>query len=777
MHRSGACLASLLILLAPTHAGPEGTVRDDPLERVAQALDQGRHWYATRLLRDLDGRDRGSPEATLLAARAEAGRGAWEAVARRLQGVAWLDSVGYGEGQALLARARLETGRYEPAAASYRTFLGYSIERLPRTLAEIGLARALEQLGQATEAAAAWARAAEYAPALEPWSAIRAAEALAAQGDTAAVRRLLDRAGDVPLYRRTLARVTGHERAGDRAGALHILLDAADAPDVGNRAADLRTRAARLQLEEADTAAARQTLRAAVRLTPRSALAAAELLSGLPGLSASDHLRLAQAFEKSGAPSQAAQEYQLYLKAVSVSTSERQRLQLKIGELLLNGGAYFAAIDELERLVASEPAPSLQAQAEYLIARATYRRGWRREGRARLREIADRYPGTTSASRALSLLGDLYESAGDVAEARAISEQLVSRYATSQAGRSARFRLGILDFMSGDFASARNHFDRLRRSERRGELQARAAYWAARARLAEAGAQRVAEADRLFRAAHASDPFGYYGLLAAERAGIDPWANLPAGPEPQPIDLETTRKFELIKLLRQAGLAEEAMTVLESILASRPRRPEALLGLSVALAERGFGEQAVRLGWSAHAQLQGHWSTSVLRAIYPLAYREIIFAESHSRRLDPSLVAAIVRQESLFTADATSRAGARGLLQLMPQTGRWWAGRLGVKDYSLEILYHPEINVHLGTAYLADLQRRYGELQLALIAYNAGPTRARRWQRRPEYQIDAELFAERIPFAETRGYVRGVQTQHRIYRQLYTEIWQGEAAE
>ncbi|KPK78380.1 MAG: hypothetical protein AMS25_15705, partial [Gemmatimonas sp. SM23_52] len=109
--------------------------------------------------------------------------------------------------------------------------------------------------------------------------------------------------------------------------------------------------------------------------------------------------------------------------------------------------------------------------------------------------------------------------------------------------------------------------------------------------------------------------------------------------------------------------------------------------------------------------------------------------------------------------------------------GRWWAGRLGVKDYSLEILYHPEINVHLGTAYLADLQRRYGELQLALIAYNAGPTRARRWQRRPEYEIDSELFAERIPFAETRGYLRGVQTQHRIYRQLYPEIWEGEPAE
>lgn len=777
MRRSGAYVASLLILLAPTHAGPEGAVRDDPLEQVVRALDQGRHWYATRLLRNLDGRDRRSPEAFLLAARAEAGRGAWEAVENRLEGVAWLDSIGYGEGRALLARAWLETGEYERAAESYQIFLRYSIERVPRTLAEIGLARALENLGQAAEAAAAWARAAEYAPELKPWSAIRAAEALAPQGDTAAVRRLLDPATDVPLYRRTLASVTAYEAIGDRQAALQVLLDAAVAPEIGNGAADLRVRAARLQLEETDTAGARQTLRAAVRLTPRSALAAAELLSQLPGLGPDDHLRLAESFERSGGPSRAAQEYQLYLQSVTVPKSERENLQLKIGELLYSGGSYFAAIDELERLLAARPSPSIEAQAEYLIARATHRRGWRREGRARLREIADRYPGTSSALRALSLLGDLYESAGNVAQAQAIYEELTSRYAGSQAAGSAGFRLGILDFMAGDHAAARVHFDRLRRSERRGERQARAAYWAARARVAEGGPQRAAEAERLFQDAHGHDPFGYYGLLAAERAGIDAWATLPAGPQPQPIDAETARRFDLINLLRRAGLAEEAATILESILTSRPRRPEELLGLSMALAERGFGEQAVRLGWSAHAELDGRWSASVLRAIYPLAYREIIVAESQARRLDPSLMAAIVRQESLFAADATSRAGARGLLQLMPETGRWWAGRLGVRDYSLELLYHPEINIHLGTAYFADLRRRYGELQLALIAYNAGPTRARRWQRRPEYKIDPELFAERIPFAETRGYVRGVQTQLRIYRQLYDEIWPGELAE
>jgi soluble lytic murein transglycosylase len=222
--------------------------------------------------------------------------------------------------------------------------------------------------------------------------------------------------------------------------------------------------------------------------------------------------------------------------------------------------------------------------------------------------------------------------------------------------------------------------------------------------------------------------------------------------------------------LNEAGLRDEAAYVKESILDEPPDGPAAMLGLSAALAERGFGLEAVRLGWKAHARLRGEWSESVLRAIYPLAFADLIQAESRDRDLPPYLVAAIARQESAFAPAVVSRAGARGLLQIMPETGRWWANRLGIRDYSLDALFHPEINVHLGVAYFADLQRHYGDLQLSLIAYNAGATRARRWRERPSYKIDPELFAEQIPFSETRTYVRNIQTQLQIYRHLYADL-------
>jgi soluble lytic murein transglycosylase len=776
MRRTRLYAASLFVASVLGAVALHARDPDDPLAEVEQALVQGRHWYAAQLLRRLDSDALGTPEGALLAARADAGRGAWQRVVGRLSGTTWLDSISYGEGRALLARGRLETGQYGRAVNDYIAFLGYALEREPRALAEIGLARAMDALGRAEEAAAAYGRASATMPSLDPWSAIRSAESLAGIGDTAAVAELLDRATDAPLSRRTEAAATAYERAADLEGAVRVLLEAARSKSAGNDAGVFRARAAKHLLATGDTASAMRALRTAIRSQPRHSREAAELLSILPGVGADDHLNLAVAFERSGAPRQAAEEYRKYLDLTDVPQSESKRLQLKIGELLFRGGSYYASIRNLQALVETDVDSATTARAEYYIARATYRRGWRREGRARLRGVADNHPGSASALRSLWLLGDLYEGAGNIPQARAVYEELVEIYSGTSTARSARYRLGILAFMDGDHETAKAYFDRLRRAGRKDDLQLRATYWAAKARL-ELGEDEEPGAERLFRETYGRDPFGYYGLLAAERVGIDPWSGLEPGPDPAPVDEEVRATLDLIELLGRAGLDDEATAAFDAMMSSRPKQPEDLLGLSAALVEYGFGDRAVRVGWTVHARLRGRWSASVLRAIYPLSFEQIIWAESEASKVDPILVAAIARQESAFTPDVVSRAGARGLLQIMPSTGRWWAGRLKIPDYSDDLLFHPEINVHLGAAYFADLLRRYDDLQVSLIAYNAGPTRARRWRERPEYAIDPELFVERIPLSETRNYVRGVQRQVRIYRYLYgDQIGSREAA-
>ena len=106
-------------------------------------------------------------------------------------------------------------------------------------------------------------------------------------------------------------------------------------------------------------------------------------------------------------------------------------------------------------------------------------------------------------------------------------------------------------------------------------------------------------------------------------------------------------------------------------------------------------------------------------------------------------------------------------MQVMPATGRQLAGRIGPRGFRTETLETPELNVHLGTRFLADLMRRYeGDIPLVLSAYNAGPSRANRWRRLPE-AADPHRFTERIPFAETRGYVKNVVRNRALYRWLY----------
>ena len=155
------------------------------------------------------------------------------------------------------------------------------------------------------------------------------------------------------------------------------------------------------------------------------------------------------------------------------------------------------------------------------------------------------------------------------------------------------------------------------------------------------------------------------------------------------------------------------------------------------------------------------------RILYPLPYRTLITEEAAEHGVDPFVSAALIRQESMFEARVTIPAGARGLMQLMPATGRTLAETAGLEPWDPEVLYHPEINVHLGTRLLAGHWADYdGALPPVFSAYNAGPHRVAWWSAYPEYGDD-ELFTERIPFRETREYVKVLTRNHAVYRGLY----------
>lgn len=162
------------------------------------------------------------------------------------------------------------------------------------------------------------------------------------------------------------------------------------------------------------------------------------------------------------------------------------------------------------------------------------------------------------------------------------------------------------------------------------------------------------------------------------------------------------------------------------------------------------------------AAVGGRWALTVL---YPLEYREIIFERAREHGLDPFLVAAVIRTESHFRPGATSPQGARGLMQIMPETGRWAAAQMQI-PYSEELLYDPDYNIRMGCWYLAELHREFGDTVLALAAYNGGRTNVARWLAQRQWTGEHRTL-EQIPFSETRRYVAVVMRDYRWYRWLY----------
>src|SRR5438445_8456854 len=147
---------------------------------------------------------------------------------------------------------------------------------------------------------------------------------------------------------------------------------------------------------------------------------------------------------------------------------------------------------------------------------------------------------------------------------------------------------------------------------------------------------------------------------------------------------------------------------------------------------------------------------------YLAPYREVLAEKARARDLDEPWVLGLVRQESRFITGAKSAAGATGLMQVMRPTARWVAQRMRMRNFSWTRLSDPEFNAAVGTYYLKHvLNQSDGSPVLAAAAYNAGPTRARLW--RGTAPVEGAIFAETIPFGETRDYVKKVMANTVYY--------------
>ncbi len=736
--------AVLLVFLAAAPSAFAAQQTTSPPEVAAQRAESlrlaGRPWHAAETLLAAAARETHANAAFIVeGAKAELHARRYDRARSLLVGQPWLED--YGDGEALAALAEAEARLGQPASAGAHYAAARARARGSRAaLLAVREGLAWKAAGASDSAAAAYAAArAAGLSAIDGWLRLRQARVTR---DTAAAFRLL---ADLPSP-------AAREAAGARAQALLAAGDSAAALEAfarAGRALDL----ARLALARGDSARARDALYGLMARAPESddaAAAVALALGPLPARTAPERVALARALKFHGAAGDARTQVE---RALRLGDSSAATLVLA-AELYAAAGRYRDA--ERAYLAAAKDS-GLGPLAIYRRARVLVRLGDAGAPQA-LSAFAQAFPADTAAPTALYVLADMLGERGDSAGATRWFGELMARYPADLRASTARFRLAMQALRDSMLDSAAALF--------RGEVAANgpqrmgARFWLGKLALLSGD---TAAGHATWRALAREDSIGYYGLRARREVDLPP-LRIAAAPLPPPSPAVATSLGRLDTLVL-AGLDSAAEAEVRAILGRAPQQEvDALLAWSGGLALRGFGPAAVRLGWQA--ALKSPNDARVLRAIFPWPNRRTVEAEAAEFGVDPLLLVAIVRQESVFDASALSPAGARGLAQLLPGTAALTARGLDVTFYP-DWITVPDLNLHLGAAHLQELLRRFGDrADAAVAAYNAGTTPAARWLGRPGAD-DPDQFIELIPYQETRGYVRAVLRNRELYRALY----------
>ncbi len=462
--------------------------------------------------------------------------------------------------------------------------------------------------------------------------------------------------------------------------------------------------------------------------------------------------------------------------------AERNGVRLELGETLVLMKRYDEAKTEYLSVVREDPAPEDLTSAVFWLGRIALRKGDEDGFLKAEQDLASRHPTGAERAKLLFWIGDYYESRQQIPRALEFYRRLITEIPMDPSAEEAVWRLGWLAYREGRWAEAikilEGHVARRPNSPLAGQF----GYWIGRSAERAGLPEKAASA---FRGVCSRFPRSYYCRQADSRLArlkLPPTARdpdlrgraasengdrLPNGPSPA---LVGDRHYAIARELLRLDLKSEARRELGALsdrYASDRGNILELVGLFYSAGDYPRGLRLIRTHFQDFIEKGGDglpnrfWEGAYPRYVVDLLPKK----EDTAGSVDPYLVAAVIREESAFDPNAVSRAGAMGLMQLLPSTANWVAARMGLTSYRPEMITDHDTNLRLGAWYLAHLIERFnGNFVFAIAAYNAGPEAVGRWANESASNMDE--FIESVPFSETRFYTKRVLRSYHEYLRI-----------
>ncbi len=475
----------------------------------------------------------------------------------------------------------------------------------------------------------------------------------------------------------------------------------------------------------------------------------------------------------------------------NLSTELYSKALFKKGMCYYNLGDYSRSRDYLLQSYQKSPSGPVAADSLFFMGRALTNLDLTSDAISYYQKLLNLFSASSYCDDALYRMGRIYSFRGDFTNAAINFQRVYNDYPQGDKLADSLWELGWIQYKSADYNSAITTFSNYSSSYKGTSLEEKGLFWQAKCR------QKLGENDKaasLYQQIINLNSYSYYTFASGEilkelnKTAQIKGINTDLNPENPQIaaaipDIyafieedsyfqdgqinHINKAIELYKL----EFFNSASLEIEAASSEIEKEPARILEIATLFSKSNDYSSSIKIMHKNFSKLSSELDKLHMDYLYylyyPYGYREFVQEYSGRYNLDPLFTLSVIRQESLFEPDAGSYAGAQGLMQIMPATGKGIAGQIGISNYNDGLLSDPETNIRMGTFYLRQQLDNFSQNEIyCLGAYNGGPGKMSEWISKRE-NMDNDEFIENITYEQTRDYIKKVMGNYYLYQMLY----------